>query len=305
MTDQERADQLAQALDKLLAGQAPELDDPLLNIARSLVTAPVQPSAQAVARFEQQLAGWFGRPTPTPRPNRIPWLLGTAILVVIAVIIVIVIITRPPVISPPTFTPTHTATVTTTGTGTSTGTSTTIPTITPTTTPTILVSATVSLTDTPTPDPTAMITATITATLSPGATASPTVSVITQPTVSPVTSTLLPPPTQPPGTATPIPFVRVVIDGPIESITDNLIIVLSQTILIDDGSVGLCQGDLIRIEAVFGADGKLHVQRGSVRVTTSACNVPAPQIAASPKPGGGDKGDKGDSDDDEHHHKDK
>ena len=89
----------------MAAGGTPE-GDPLLEIARRLATLPVQPSAQAFTKFEQQLNLWFGpsaasRPVPMQRvPTLAIVLAGIAVLIVIVLLIVVVLIGKPSVFQP-------------------------------------------------------------------------------------------------------------------------------------------------------------------------------------------------------------
>ncbi len=128
MSEQERAEQLAQAIDRLMAGQAIPAGDPLLEMAATLAQAPVLPRPQAFARFEQQLDQWFGAPAPTvPAPRHLPTpiLVAGIAFVVIAVIVLALFVIGPLIAPPPTSTPAATPTATSTVT----------PTLTPTTTP--------------------------------------------------------------------------------------------------------------------------------------------------------------------------
>jgi hypothetical protein len=129
VSEQERAEQLAQSLDRLLAGQGVPVGDPLLDLAKRLAEAPLQPSPQALARFEQQLNQWFGVPAPTAptlRPVPMP-LVAAGIAIVVIIVIVVALLVIGPLI-----TPAATSTATASPTATSTSTATATPTITPT-----------------------------------------------------------------------------------------------------------------------------------------------------------------------------
>jgi hypothetical protein len=95
MSEQERADLLAHEIDRLLAGERVDSDDPLLGMVRKLAQLPVQPSDLATARFESQLHQWFG--SPAARPLRIahPQPIIAAVLVAALVAITISVLILP------------------------------------------------------------------------------------------------------------------------------------------------------------------------------------------------------------------
>jgi hypothetical protein len=76
LTEQQRADQLAEALDRLFAGEAVESmvkDESLRGVVQLLAGDAIQPTTGAVARLDQQLGQWFGpESAPPPRLARIP-----------------------------------------------------------------------------------------------------------------------------------------------------------------------------------------------------------------------------------------
>ena len=76
LTEQQRADQLAEALDLLIAGEPVETmvkDESLRGVVQLLAGDLMQPTTHGVARLDQQLAQWFGpESVPPPRPARIP-----------------------------------------------------------------------------------------------------------------------------------------------------------------------------------------------------------------------------------------
>jgi hypothetical protein len=132
VNEQERADRLAQDIERLMAGEPVAGGNPLLDLAKTLGQAPVQPGPQAVARFEQQLGQWFGTPTaPVPHHAPVP-ILTTAVAVAVIVVAVVGLLVFGPLITP-TATPTPTQSPTSTPTSTPTDTPTpAAPTLTPT-----------------------------------------------------------------------------------------------------------------------------------------------------------------------------
>jgi hypothetical protein len=90
MNEQERADQLARQIDRLIAqGSAPETD-PLLETANLLAGESLQPSARSVVRLERQLGQWFGA-SPAAYPLhrarvRLPLRIAAVVLIGIAMI---------------------------------------------------------------------------------------------------------------------------------------------------------------------------------------------------------------------------
>jgi hypothetical protein len=258
MSNQERADQLARELDRLLAGERAAEGDPLLEIANRLAgNAPdsPQPSAQAVARFEQQLERWFG-PSSPPTPLRRPIIPAIVIILVVAVIVILVVVS-------------------------------------------ILGSAPVPLPLTPT--------TTVTATTAP----------TSQPTFSPIVPPILPP-TQPPSTASPsttiahtliptvptattIPYVRVVVEGSVQSVDTqtNVIVVRGQTIRLhadDPLRLRIKVGNWVRITGNLTRDGERVI---IIAVVTVIMDTPAPVNAPGSSGGQGGQGGSGGSDDDD------
>jgi hypothetical protein len=123
MSEQERADRLAQDIERLMTGQPVPGGDPLIDLAKGMAAAPIHPGPQAAARFEQQLNQWFARPAaPAPRHAPAPAPVGIALAVLVMAAIVVALLVVGPIIAPPTPTSTPTATST--------------PTVTPTRTPT-------------------------------------------------------------------------------------------------------------------------------------------------------------------------
>jgi hypothetical protein len=108
--------------------------------------------------------------------------------------------------------------------------------------------------------------------LNPSATITPTrgssVAPLTQ-----LTSTLSPTPSFTSATAilTPVSFSRLIISGPVERIQGTVLIVFGQSIQIEGSIVGLCVGDILRIEAVGRADGTFVANRTAVTIEASAC----------------------------------
>ena len=72
-------------------------------------------------------------------------------------------------------------------------------------------------------------------------------------------------------TISPIPFTRIVIDGQINSIQNNSLIILGQSIQIDGDVKGLCLGDVVHLQVSIGSDGTYHVQRSAIVVESSGC----------------------------------
>ncbi len=106
MTEQERAEQLDRALDRLFAGENIASSEPLLDIAQVLAGDLVQPSHQSVSRLEQQIKQWFGPVAvskPPVRPVRRLWpLISVAAGVLIVTgFAVIVVSGHPPGATPP------------------------------------------------------------------------------------------------------------------------------------------------------------------------------------------------------------
>jgi hypothetical protein len=271
MSNQERADQLAREIDRLLAGERAAEGDPLLGVA-SLLAAnspnSLQPSVQAVARFEQQLDRWFGPASPpTPRPLPIPAILITLIVIVILILIVALIVGNIPAPLPPTIAPTI------------------APTTIPTTQPTPL----------PTQPPT-----------SPGiaATIAPTIA----PTQPPSTGNLSPTTTQTsiptPLTATTIPYVSVVVEGQVQSIEPqtNIIVVRSQAIRLRAGDplrLRIKVGNWVRVSGNLTREGEQMIV---VAVIVVIIDTPAPVSApggSGGQGGQGGNGGSGGSDDDD------
>ncbi len=131
MSEQDRADQLARDIERLIAGEHVPGHDPLLEVAASLARLPMQPGPQAVARFEQRLDQWFGTPSAPPVARHVPGPVIIGTLVTVGVVILALLVGRPILVPPaptPTALPTGTPTASPTLTPTATGT----PTITPT-----------------------------------------------------------------------------------------------------------------------------------------------------------------------------
>jgi len=254
-TEQERADRLSEALDRLTSGQRPDSADPLLVVARNLLALPLEPPAAAIARFDQQVNSWFRPPTPRSIPRtgpRIPFItagVGLAIALIAAGIVL-----RLTVFAPPPETPTVTARPTLTPTFTATGS------FTPT------VTSTPSGTSTATDSITPTVTATLTTTEDATATVTPT------PPVSPA-------------------FAQVVINGTIESIQGTIIGILGQEVNVQGGAGGLCVGDLVSFTARMLTGGMLEVQRGAITVISSGCGATrVPTVVPNPPGTGGDNG---------------
>jgi hypothetical protein len=297
MSEQDRADLLAQAIESLMAGETVASDDPLLQIARNL--ANVRPSDQVIARFDQQVDRWFPPPSPAPARPAIP-LRPIVIIGIVIVVIVLVIIGL--IISRPVIAPTPSP----------------LPSATQTTAPTATASVTATVTSTTTQTATTSASATASPTDLPTNTTAPTA---TQPAVAiPVsTNTVTPSPVPPTATnagstvqdsnnaITPAPsvvtaaatYTRVIIVGQIEQIQNGVIIILGQTIRITGTVGGLCSGDLVRIEATVNPDGTLSASRTALTVETSGCTAQAPTGGGSApsggNSGGGNSGGSGDS----------
>ncbi len=142
MSEQERANRLAQDIERLMAGEPVSGDDALFALAKVLGNGPVQPRPQASAQFERQLNQWFGAPPrPLPRHAPAPVLTAAISLALLAVLITGLLVVGPLVAPRPTSTPTPAPTDTPTHaspTPTRTGTPTNTPTPEPTETPTPL-----------------------------------------------------------------------------------------------------------------------------------------------------------------------
>src|SRR5260221_3723781 len=67
LNEQERADELSEAIDQLMGGQRPNSDDPLLDVARQLASAQYKPSRAAQARFSRQVEDWLALRQRKPR----------------------------------------------------------------------------------------------------------------------------------------------------------------------------------------------------------------------------------------------
>lgn len=140
LSEQERADELSEAIDQLMAGQRPNSDDPLLDVARQLASVQYKPSRAAQARFSRQVEDWFALGQRKPRLTLLQIAL-TAGAVAIVLFVAIYSGIRNQVSAPqPTLIPLPTSTATATSTRTET----------PTVTPTITESATPTATLTPT-----------------------------------------------------------------------------------------------------------------------------------------------------------
>jgi hypothetical protein len=292
---------LAVRLDQLLPPGQPEQigvdGDPLVETAARIASAP-RPSLSPDAMARIQARVTQARPMPQPRLLRIP---SSGRLALVAVITVMVIagtvfaaheigIT---LIVPPTAssTPTHTATAS----------------------PTLTSSFTPSATASATPTPTAS--ATVTTTPSPSATGTAT-----------YTETSLPPTSTP--TSTPLP-VTVVVEGPVQAISGNIVTVYDTEIEVNLSDVGLPVihvGDFVRVEGDLSTEGsvivviavRITVETGDLNVgpdgeiwrDTGDCSNPPPPWApahgwrarceGAPPPGnsGGTGMGNGDDDDD-------
>ncbi len=257
MTEQVRADRLAQEFERLMTGQGITGDDPLLDVARKLAQAPVQPGAGAQQRFEQQLAQWFGAPAgPPPAPpsaSPLPVAIIAAITIGAAALLIGTALggsgiqATPAMVSTMTITQTSTPTASVTPTGTAT------PTATATATTTATVTETATLTATPT----------VTTTETPASETPDAAS----------TSQALP-------LTTPVPGI---VRGRIEDIRGILITVNRQRIQVRGGVAGLCVGDLVRVETTVQGE-LLRTERSAVRVEQSACR---PTAIPKDKKGGG------------------
>ena len=267
LNEQARADRLAEALDRLLHGELPGSNDPLLAVAQGLIAIPVEPSAGAVARFDQQVNRWFNPPAAPVRPRvgpRIPLVAaGLALAIVLGTAGVVLRLT---VFAPPiaTATPTTTLTSTATPRAANSRTPTATFTITPTSTPT--------LTSSPT------VTPTLTATTSPTASE-------TNTAVPSFTATL---------SADPI-FSQIFISGTIGDIQGTTITIFGQGVQVQDGVTGLCIGSWVTFDATVLPDGTLQVARSAITIVTSGCIVIRPPTSAPNPSGEGDDGD-------DHHH---
>jgi hypothetical protein len=215
VNEQDRAEQFAADLDRLLAGEYVGAPADVLQTAQVIANLPVEPSPQAVARFEQKLDSWFGKPTSQPiRPRRIPLQIGLGVLIAIVLVIVVYILLRERTSE--------------------------LPAVTPTVTP--------SFTQTPTE--------TLTETL----------------------------------TETPISYSTIVIDGSLDSVQGDSIVVLGQAIHVTGNLTGLCTGDSVHLKVSIAPDGTYHVERANIQVQVSACKpTPAPP---PPHPDGNPDKDK-------------
>jgi uncharacterized protein DUF5666 len=112
VSEQERADRLAQDIERLMAGEPVQGGDPLLDLAKTLGQTPLRPSAQAYAQFERQLDQWFRAPSApaVPRHAPAPILTVGVGVVVLAVIVAGIFVIGPLVAPTPTYTPTPTQT---------------------------------------------------------------------------------------------------------------------------------------------------------------------------------------------------
>ncbi len=288
--EQGRAERLAVALDRLLTGQLPDLDDPVIDVATQLAHLSIGPSASAQAQFEQQLSQWFGNYTPSrARSARLTLpIFAVIILVVLAIIVGIIIglLFRG--------TGFNSLTATATVTGVPTPSLTIPPSLTATVTPSASVNVPTSASATQIFLHTTRFTATVAATV-PVTIAALDLSTTT--VIGPSPAGLF---TESPSIAsvTPITFARIVISGRIENASVSQIVVFGQPIQIDGGVSGLCTNDLVIVEAFALPDGMLHAARSGVTIQIRGCaNV---MVAPSPVfvpavPG------KSDTDNDHHH----
>ncbi|MHB8628948.1 MAG: hypothetical protein ACYDBJ_12975 [Aggregatilineales bacterium] len=273
--EQERANRLAEALDRLMQGEPTYGADPLLAVAQDLLAAPIQPSPAAVARFNQQVNRWFSPAAPRPQLRfvpRIPWIAAGFVLAITLVAAGIAL--RQTVFAPPT--PTVVATPTPTPTALPSLTSTFTPTETPTVTPTSTFS------ETNTTVPTATNTAPLTATLTISATETAADTITSTPADLPV-------------------FAQVIISGTIDGIQGAIITIFGQAIHIQGGVAGLCVGDWVSLKANLLPSELLQVDRSAITVVTSACVAtrvpPLPPTSSNPGNGGGDNHHHGHGDD--------
>lgn len=270
MTEQERADQLAYQIDRLLAGEPLPENVPLLTLADELTRTAAQPSPESMVRFEQQLDRWFRSPRPLVR--RIPPLTAVAAALAAVVVIVVAAVGVRLITSVPTPTPTITVTIISTVTR-----------LTATLTPTI----TSSLAPTATIVPSSTLTALPTNTVAP-----------TQlPLVTTMVTAVAPTPS-----ATLIVFANIIVNGQIDSLQPpDLVTVLEQTIQVSGGLAGLCLGDMVHIQVTVNLQGVYQTTRPAIKVLTSACLHPP-----APTPNTGNSGGKSGGNGDHHntHHDD-
>jgi hypothetical protein len=243
MSEEQRAEQLALEIDRLMAGEAPASTDPILDVASLLAKTPVTPGPAAVARFEQQMQNWFPQAGPSglqaprmPRPLGIPAPVILAAIVGIASVVIIL----------------------------------------------ALLLSSRGNTGNNNGGPT------------PGALPSKNSIMATQVATSVATMA---------ATTGAMPtFARIIINGRIDNLRDATIVVFGQTIQIT-GTIKLCAGDTVKIEAVVGEDGTLKADATSITVSSSACPTKIPLAPPAPSSGGsggnnggshGEHGDRGD-----------
>lgn len=276
MSEQARAFQLSQQIDRLMAGEPITDGDTLLEVADLLATADIQPGAAAVARFEGRLDEWFGSGSTPAIPKRSPILVIAAVLIIvlIAIAIGILIINQinPPILPSPTATASSTVTA----------------------------SPTNSVTFTVMPSPaSAEITAvppvsSITIAPSPTLIAPP---VTATPSLTPTTSleTATPVGTGS-ATSSPIPYTNVIVEGPIEEVnaTIDVIVVRGQRIRLrsdDPIRTRIKVGDWIRVSG--------NLEREGDQITIVAVVVviiDSPSVVSTPDSGQGGMGDRDDDD---------
>jgi hypothetical protein len=147
--EQERANRLAEALDRLMSGEAPNSSDPLLIVARNLMSVPLEPSPAAIARFDGQVQRWFKPPAPRtpPRLSPVGPLIAAGFGLAMALVVVGIVL-RLTVFAPPS--PTPTVGVTRSPSPTSTATASATPTASSTLTPSETGTATPTNTEIPT-----------------------------------------------------------------------------------------------------------------------------------------------------------
>lgn len=289
MSEQARAFQLSQQIDRLMAGEPITDGDALLEVADLLATADIQPGAEAVARFEGRLDEWFGSGASPAIPKRSPVLIIAAVLIIVLVAIAIGILiinqANPPILPSPTATattsPTNSATFTV------------MPSPAPTETTAVPPISSVTIPPSPTltasPDPTD----------TPAVAATPSLTPTTLlETATPVGAASLT--TTPVGTRSatpsPIPYTNVIVEGPIEEVnaTIDVIVVRGQRIRLrsdDPIRTRIKVGDWIR------AGGNIEREGGQIIiVAVVVVIIDSPSVVITPDSGRGGMGDRDDDD---------